>query len=146
MFLEDLFGYISAWHFYHNHGNKEWNWQMYKIKETSPEMLIYRFSNKKELLKIWITSTSWTLHVMHTKRVQLRWPKYGWTFLQCMHASNCPFPSLCRGWKLPRSREWSPSLCTFSTTSVQVILHWTNRHCDYLPPSFHTTCSYQCWG
>ena len=55
MFSEYLFGYISAWHFYHNHGNKEWNWQMYKIKETSPEMLI---SNKKELLKIPITSTS----------------------------------------------------------------------------------------
>ena len=57
MFSEDLFGYIPGISTT-TMATKEWNGQMCKIKETSPEMLIYRFSNKKKLLKIRIISTS----------------------------------------------------------------------------------------
>ena len=57
MFPEDLFGYIPGISTT-TMATKEWNGQKCKIKETSPEMLIYRFSNKKRLLKIQIISGS----------------------------------------------------------------------------------------
>ena len=61
MFSEDLFGCIPGVSTT-TMATKEWNglinqrWDD-QIKETSPEMLIYRFSNKKKFLKIQIIST-----------------------------------------------------------------------------------------
>ena len=83
---------IGSWHFYHKHPTKElmYQGQACNIKKPQilPEVLIYRLSEKEILNLIKEGSFSTTLFklqailelfcFMHTKGMQLRWPKYGW--------------------------------------------------------------------
>ena len=57
-----------------------------KKQQISPEMLTYAFWKEGSISTIHpvqIVSTLWTLCVTHTKGMQLRWPKYGQSNLNC---------------------------------------------------------------